>query len=180
MSSAITFVAPRLNHCVFNEAEMLGSIVWLWMQSDFHNTIQLKDLPALLLPAIKSRQFIVAIKEEKPVFYLSWANLSAEAESRYINHVATDMPLEDWDSGDRMWVLDIVAPFGNIKTIISLLLSDGLLSSKCWRTLYHKGDKTGLIIKEFKGRHLSRTAVRNWFSQRPIQNLPEKARLLPI
>lgn len=50
---------------------------------------------------------------------LTWALLSEEAETRFLAGV----PLEpaDWHSGDRLWVVDFVAPHGHAREILNRL-----------------------------------------------------------
>lgn len=79
-------IAPTLLGGEFNEAELFGSTVWLWMHSASHRNALLHMLSALLLPAIKTRQFVLASENGKPVFYLSWARLNKEAEKRYLQN----------------------------------------------------------------------------------------------
>ena len=69
----------------FSEAEVWGSIIWLWMQSEHHKDFPLHTLPSLLLPAIKNRQFVLAIEDGNPVFYLSWASFNEEEEHGIFN-----------------------------------------------------------------------------------------------
>ncbi|WP_258034832.1 toxin-activating lysine-acyltransferase, partial [Pectobacterium odoriferum] len=52
----------------FSEAEALGAAVWLWMHSAQHRDIPLSVLPTLLLPAIKHQQFVIASRDDKPLF----------------------------------------------------------------------------------------------------------------
>lgn len=127
----------------WTEAEVLGASVWLWMHSNKHREIPLQVLSTLLLPAIKQQQFILISEHGKPVFYLSWANMSAAAEARYIRNPSFSMPQDDWNSGDRMWVLDWVAPFGHTP-VISKLIKRYLLADRCMRSLYHRGNDRGL------------------------------------
>ena len=113
----LSIIAPGLIDQTWNEAEVLGSVAWLWMHSASHRNFPLHTLPALLLPAIKNRQFILASESGRAVFYLSWANLTIDAEKRYLANSPLLMPEADWNCGDRMWVLDWVAPFGHTAAV---------------------------------------------------------------
>lgn len=88
----VDIITPLLMNQDWNEAEVLGSAVWLWMHSASHRNFSMQSLSSLLLPAIKHRQFMLAYEAGRPVFYLSWANLSAAAEQRYISQPAVRMP----------------------------------------------------------------------------------------
>ena len=173
-SAKVTIIAPGLIEQDWNEAEVLGSATWLWMQSEKHRILPLYTLQALLLPAIKHRQFILALEAGRPVFYLAWANLDAEAEQRYVQHHPVHMRDEDWSSGERGWILDWVAPFGHTRCMSQLLVQQ-LFANRCMQYLYHRGDernsqgqKRGLAIKHFRGRAVLPLVAKHWFDSHPI------------
>lgn len=56
----LDIIAPGLIEESWTEAEVFGSAVWLWMHSSSHRERPLHTLSAVLLPAIKQRQFILA------------------------------------------------------------------------------------------------------------------------
>lgn len=162
-------IAPGLIEKNWSEADVLGSAVWLWMHSQSHGDLPLHTLSALLLPAIKHRQFILASEAGRPVFYLAWANLSPEAEQRYLEQHSLCIAEEDWDSGDRAWILDWIAPFGHSHSM-KRLLSRQLLANRCMRSLYHRGDDRVSKIKTFRGKAISRRDAKAWFDARPVMH----------
>ncbi len=167
----LDITAPGLIDQSWSEAEALGAAVWLWMHSESHREMPLHTLPTLLLPAIKHRQFILAAEAGRAVFYLSWANLSPEAERRYLQRHPLCMPEGDWDSGDRMWILDWVAPFGHSQ-VMKRLLARQLFANRCMRSLYHRGDQRGLKIKTFRGMAVLPEEARAWFETHPVALTP--------
>lgn len=86
------------------------------MQSPQHCNLPLLALDAMLLPAIRQQQYVLVLEEagtgSRPIGYLGWANLSAEAESRYLHGLTGALTAHDWNSGDRMWFTDFFAPPG--------------------------------------------------------------------
>jgi cytolysin-activating lysine-acyltransferase len=160
-------IAPSIPDSEYSEAEAFGSAVWLWMHSKEHREAPLHTLSALLLPALKNRQFVLASENGKPVFYLSWANLSKEAEGRYLRNPAVCMPVDDWASGDRMWILDWIAPFGHSHAM-SRLVTRRLFAGRCMRALYHRGNEKGIRIKTFHGIAVMREEARYWFDAHPV------------
>lgn len=163
---SLDVIAPRLLHTSCREAEALGSAVWLWMHSAGHRDAPLKVLPAVLLPAIKTGQFVLATDAGKPVFYLSWASFIEEAEARYLSNLPEHMPDADWASGDRAWLLDWVAPFGHTRTLRHIAAR--LFANRCLRSLHHRGDERGLRVMEFRGIAVSKEEARAWFLGHPI------------
>lgn len=163
----LDLVAPAFIEEAFTEAEVFGSAVWLWMNSEFHRDVPLHALPKTLLPAIKKRQFIIASQNGKPVFYLSWAYLSEEAESRYIRQHPVFMLDEDWNSGDRLWFLDWVAPFGHTHDV-KRVLERSVFSNHYARAMHHRGAEIGFRVKTYKGNAVSSQEAKAWFKNHPV------------
>ena len=163
----LDITAPALTGEDYSESEMLGAAVWLWMHSAAHRDAPLQTLSALLLPALKQQQFILAAEHGRPVFYLSWANFDEAAEARYLRNPPVCMPEADWASGERMWIVDWVAPFGHTRRM-SRLLAQRLFSNRCMRSLYHRANRNGLRILTFHGIAMMPQEANLWFAAHPI------------
>jgi cytolysin-activating lysine-acyltransferase len=159
-------IVPHITGEAFSEAEVLGSAVWLWMHSAAHREAPLHMLSALLLPAIKNRQFVLASENGKPIFYLSWAGLSLEAEQRYLHNPPQYMPEEDWASGERIWFLDWVAPFGHSCAMRGLVVRR-LFPRWCFRSLDHRGNERGLRVMNHHGMAVTSQEAHFWFAHNP-------------
>ena len=98
-------------------AEVMGDVVWLMTQSPAHKHLFIVDLEWLVLPPVMLRQFRLVRGKEKPQAFVTWANLSEEAEQRLMaGH--TRLKPSDWNSGDRAWIVDLVAPFGGQEAVL--------------------------------------------------------------
>jgi cytolysin-activating lysine-acyltransferase len=144
---------------------MLGAAVWLLMHSSSHRDMPLHGLARLLLPAIKQRQFVLASEQDKPVFLLTWAMFSPEAERRYLANAPITLPEADWASGDRLWILDWVAPFGH--TRVARPLVSRLFTTRYGRALNHRGEQTGLRVMDYHGIGVMAEEARAWFVLNP-------------
>ena len=166
----LTITAPALNAPGHSEAEVFGSVVWLWMNAPQQNDLPLRALPHVLLPALKEQQFILAAESDgvalKPVAYVAWANLNAEAEQRYLRHPATGLRRTDWNSGDRLWITDWFTPFGHSRALRQIFAR--LLADRCARALYHRGDERGSRVLTFRGHRVTREAADRWWAARPM------------
>ena len=159
-------LAPRLLEGEFNEATAFGSAAWLWLHSARHRNVPMHTLSTLLLPAIKHGKFILVSERGQPVFYMSWAELDEEAEARYLSQSPEQMRQSDWDSGQRLWILDWIAPFGHTR-LMRQLVGSRLLPNRSFRALYHRGGERGLRIKEMHGVAVHPREARAWFEQHP-------------
>jgi cytolysin-activating lysine-acyltransferase len=97
--------------------EVIGDITWLLSQSPAHKHLFFADLEWLVIPAVTAKQFRVFKAEARPMAYASWAFLSEEAEARILFGNPRLRPGE-WKSGDRAWIIDLVAPFGGREDIL--------------------------------------------------------------
>jgi cytolysin-activating lysine-acyltransferase len=66
----------------------------------------------MVLPPIMLGQFRVFFADGRAVAFAAWASLSAEAEARLQEPNPRLAPI-DWKSGDRLWLVNLFAPFGH-------------------------------------------------------------------
>ena len=99
-------------------AEVLGQAAWLLSQSPKHKYLYLSDIEWTILPALNLRQFKLYRKEGTtvPVALAIWAQLSPEAEARYLK--TRRLQPQEWNSGDRFHIVDVIAPFGGAETVM--------------------------------------------------------------
>ncbi|KAA3621851.1 MAG: toxin-activating lysine-acyltransferase [Proteobacteria bacterium] len=103
----------------------VGHAVWLCARSPAHRCLFVQDLDWRVIPPIMLNQYRLYFDNESarlPVAFASWACLSERAERDY---VATQrIAPTEWNSGDRLWLVDIVAPFGGSRQCLSDLHHD--------------------------------------------------------
>lgn len=163
----LDLIAPLHSPEPWVEASALGAATWLWMHSKTHRNVPLHALPTVLLPAIRHRQFVLASEAGRPVLYLAWLNLNPESERRFLNDSPLLLSEADWNSGDRLWFEDWIAPFGHT-TALRGLMQHQLFPTCCARYLHHRGEQRGLRIKTFKGAHVTRQEATTWFAAHPL------------
>jgi cytolysin-activating lysine-acyltransferase len=122
-------------------AEALGQIVWLLSQSPMHRELKIKDLEWSFMPAILFEQFRVFRfgplpgtenvdpaqfaelgltkqgLEQMPLGVAIWAKLSVEAEAKLESGVR--LSPEEWRSGDRVWLVEMISPFATPENKLS-------------------------------------------------------------
>ena len=96
----------------------LGPIVLLYMQSPLRRLQFLADLEWLLMPPLMLGQCKLYMKKRYPISFASWAFLDQAAEDRLTANAGRLRP-EDWQSGDRPWLIDLVAPFGGLDAMLA-------------------------------------------------------------
>ncbi|XKM14518.1 toxin-activating lysine-acyltransferase [Orbaceae bacterium ac157xtp] len=167
MEKEIYVVAPSITNQKCNQTECFGSAIWLWIHSQNHRETPLYALPKILLPAISRNQFILIYENRKPIFFMSWANMNEISEKKYISKEFTKIKDEDWNSGERTWIIDWIAPFGHTKAVAKYLKQQ-LLSNFICRSLYHKNEESDCKICFFKGKNISDEQATQWLKAHPL------------
>ena len=127
-------------------AEALGQITWLFSQSPLHSQLKIADLEWSVMPAILVEQFrlfrfgplpglknvnpanllpgyTLAGLEAMPLGVAFWGELSAAAEAKV--EAGARLDAADWRSGDRLWLLELIAPFATPENkLTEIMLAD--------------------------------------------------------
>jgi cytolysin-activating lysine-acyltransferase len=101
--------APTISH-------LLGEMTWLLTQSPLHRSFALSDLEWLVMPALIHEQFYMFRDGDQPVGLALWAKCKPEAVKKLDGGMIESknrLTLEEWSSGDQIWLIDLIAPFTN-------------------------------------------------------------------
>lgn len=110
-------------------ATLLGEIVWLLTQSPAHRHLFLADLEWAVMPALMLRQIHVFRSKGRVVGIALWASVSDEVDARLSSGITRLAPL-DWKSGETLWLVDIVAPFGGTERILEEIAKSVLVGKQ--------------------------------------------------
>jgi len=110
-------------------ATALGEMCWLLSQSPNHrHALFCADLEWLVMPPLMQGQYRLFYAEGRPVGVALWAFVSDTVEQRLAG--GGRIGSEDWRSGDRVWLVEIVAPFGNQDRMLDDLCNTALADRK--------------------------------------------------
>lgn len=130
--------APTISH-------ILGEITWLLTQSLLHRSFALSDLEWLVMPALIHEQFYIFRDGEQPVGLALWAKCRPEAVKKLdggMIEAKNRLTLEEWNNGDQIWLIDLIAPFTNAENkhreVMMADLISGPLSGKAFN--FHQTD----------------------------------------
>lgn len=152
--------APWLQHTPAQPEAALGAAVWLWMHDMRHRKESLQEMEHRLLAPIEAGQYVIARQvttpavrahvPTHPLALLLFARFDERAEARYLADPSQKIAFRDWQSGDRLWLIDWTAPFGHTTHLRGPVMAtlDGCGAKSLCRT-----------------QHGARTRVRLW--QRP-------------
>ncbi|MBL8565785.1 MAG: toxin-activating lysine-acyltransferase [Hyphomicrobiaceae bacterium] len=80
------------------------------------------DLEWFVMTPVLLQQFRLYYDQQKPIGVVLWARVDAETEAR-LEGGATKLRPQDWRSGDRLWIVEVIAPFGGAEEMIRDLKS---------------------------------------------------------
>jgi cytolysin-activating lysine-acyltransferase len=98
-------------------AQVMGEIVWLFSQSPQHKNFFIADLEWLVMTPILLNQFRIFYAPDRPIGVAFWAYVNERVDERLSGGNARLAPA-DWKSGDILWLVDIVAPYGGQEEMI--------------------------------------------------------------
>ncbi|OOY18671.1 hypothetical protein BMI86_19995 [Thioclava sp. DLFJ5-1] len=128
-----------------SQVAMLGEMTWLYSMSELHRTWPVGSIHQWLLPALLHNQFKIFRRDGRPVGLLTWARMSKDVETAYVRNTRSLQP-KDWVSGDRLWLLDLIAPFGDGKRIIQHIRHEIFARDVARFLRVRKGDRTIRIV----------------------------------
>jgi cytolysin-activating lysine-acyltransferase len=98
-------------------SEVLGEIVWLMSQSPLHKQFFISDLEWFVMTPVLLQQFRMFYDKDKPIGVVFWATVNEEVEQRLAAGTSRLRP-QDWKSGDRLWVVEAIAPFRGAEEMV--------------------------------------------------------------
>lgn len=130
---------------------MLGEIVWLMAHSKLHQEWPIASIFQWVMPALMHKQCRLYRRNGRPVAYVAWARLSKEVEEAYVLNPKSLQP-KDWTGGDRGWLVDWIAPFGDSSAVMQDL-REGIFKDEVGRALRVKPGSDEMQIIYVHGAH---------------------------
>jgi len=127
--------------------EFLFEIFWLLSQSPNHKYMFIADMEWYIMPPFRARQFRIFHKDGAPIAFACWAYVSDEVEER-LRDGSTKLRPEEWRSGENLWLMDIVAPFGGADFVIKEL-REKVFAGKRVKTWQPAPDGSGVAVVEW-------------------------------
>ncbi|MBB3286906.1 MULTISPECIES: toxin-activating lysine-acyltransferase [unclassified Rhizobium] len=98
--------------------DALGCMAFLALQSPLHRRWLVADMETNFVPALKAGQCkIYFFGPDNPKAFVTWALVDEERHLKLMSDGLT--PHESkWASGDNLWFIDVVAPYGDAAMVI--------------------------------------------------------------
>lgn len=102
---------------VARQIPALGAVSWLMAQQNATRHTLLSELQWRVMPALVLDQAKLYLREGLPLAFVSWARLSPEVVERY-REKPHHLIAADWQSGEQVWIVDLLAPYGGTEEVI--------------------------------------------------------------
>lgn len=102
---------------VLRKLPVLGPALWLMMSNQATRHTLLSECEWRLMPPLALDQMKLYLQDEKPVALATWARISPAVAERYRvspHHLSP----ADWQSGDQIWLVDVITPFGGAEGVL--------------------------------------------------------------
>lgn len=108
-------------------ATMRGHLAFLMArQCDYREYPLAVMIDWLEIPiALDQVQVFFHASSYEPVGYVTWAWLTPEVEQRWLGDPSVILHYSEWNEGERLWIMDFVAPFGHAGDIARHLRRHG-------------------------------------------------------
>ncbi|MCP1561899.1 UNVERIFIED_ORG: hemolysin-activating ACP:hemolysin acyltransferase [Methylobacterium sp. SuP10 SLI 274] len=94
-------------------AAVFGEIVWLMSRSAEHRLVPVGDLEHMVMPPLLLRQMRLFYDGDQPAAAVLYARLSETIAARLDAGTTTaELTAEDWQSGESLRMMLVIAPFG--------------------------------------------------------------------
>jgi cytolysin-activating lysine-acyltransferase len=123
----------------------LGNAVWLMMNMPNYRHVFLSDLEWMVLPAILLNQYRLFNADGKVVAFAAWAYLSEAVEKR-LQEADPRLAPAEWKSGDRLWLIDLFAPFGHAEAALAELRQSAF-AGKSFKMHRRNPDGTRVVVE---------------------------------
>ncbi len=131
-------------------SNVLGEIVWLMARSVNHRYFFISDMEWMVMQPIALGQYRLFYSENHPVGVALWASVNEDVEKRLKKGINKLSP-QDWNSGDRLWLIDLISPFGNVETMLDDL-KQNMFKDKVFKYI-QRNEKGELMIRSSKQKY---------------------------
>jgi cytolysin-activating lysine-acyltransferase len=145
----IRVVAPSIvQEATWNEAEILGAMVWLWNKNPSYKVSALDSALAVLLPIIRSKNFALVSNDDRPIGYINWAFFNAEEENLYLTKTrdyVSFVNCKQVDQSKKLWILSFFCPFGLHDVLLTKSICKKVLKNHLCFYGYHKSKNETVV-----------------------------------
>jgi cytolysin-activating lysine-acyltransferase len=128
---------------------ILGPAMWLFARDPQRRFTFVADLDWRLMPPLVLEQCKLFSKAEIPWAFVTWAFVNDAVDQR-LRSASPIIAPHEWKGGDKAWLIDVVAPFGEQELIAQQAVQE--LGIKTSVSAWLQGPAGQPSLKEFPAR----------------------------
>lgn len=147
-----------------DKLRVYGDILFLAFRSPRHARMQTALLRHYVEPPVELGQFRIFRFDDVPRGMFTWGWLNREAEEKLVS--GETLSPEDWQSGDRLWIIDLIAPYrGLTASMVRWIMQRGNFSEDAFwfRRVADDNSTTRIVHIDFDRDRLSRVLSEDEF-----------------
>jgi cytolysin-activating lysine-acyltransferase len=127
---------------------ILGPALWLYARDPVKKFMFLGDTDWAVLPPIVLDQCRLYTKAGLPYAFITWAFVNDAVDARLRSSEAKIAPHE-WKCGEHLWIIDAVAPFGQLEETLTELRETMFPGSKVCALLPDPAQAGATTLREW-------------------------------
>jgi cytolysin-activating lysine-acyltransferase len=134
-----------------------GDALFLAFRSPRHQEASVATLRRHLEPPLQLGQYRIFYFDGVPRGLYTWAWFDTEAEKRLVR--GDPLGADDWISGDRLWIVDMIAPYrGMSSSMARFIMTRGNFTDRefTFRRVTNKNTTVRIVNIDFRREKLSR------------------------
>lgn len=163
--------APGLGYHAMDRVAAFGAAARLAMQAPRIKDLRFAQLNRLILQPQDALCDVLICADDgnngwTPRLWAVYAQFDAQNEGAYVRDPSQPIGLGAWRSGDRLWMLHLVAPTGY--SVDLHLLLQKLFAGRTARSLSPRSHLLGQRLVIWRGKGCTTTGARRFWADRPI------------
>lgn len=127
---------------------ILGPALWLYARDPVKKFMFLGDTDWAVLPPIILDQCRLYTKSGLPYAFVTWAFVNDQVDARLRSNQPKVAPHE-WKSGEHVWIIDAVAPFGQLDETLKELRETMFAGKKVHALLPDPSHPGAMTVREW-------------------------------
>ena len=127
---------------------ILGPALWLYAKDPLKKFLFVGDLDWAVLPPVVLDQCRLFTKQELPCAFFTWALVNEQVASR-LRAAQPKIAPHEWRSGDEVWIIDAVAPFGRLDEMLKELRETVFVGRKVCALIPDVSHPGAVVVREW-------------------------------
>lgn len=99
--------------------QVVGGVTALLVKANLSDRLNVSYFRSIVRPAFLHQKIKCYFDASGAVAaYVVWCSLTEEVDRRLITTFKPSLHISEWNEGEQLWIIDLVAPFGHLKYVL--------------------------------------------------------------